>query len=206
MVKVKFCGITNIDDAEKAVNLGIDALGFVFAQSPRRITPDKARYIINKLPPFVDTVGVFVDEEIETIRGISQYCGLSLVQLHGDHTPEFCDKLMPYAIKAFRVKDSKILSSIIQYKGHVRALLLDSYESGKMGGTGKTFDWELALTVRESGIPVILAGGLNLSNIENALSTVKPWAVDISSGIEELPGKKSLKLMKDLMQKIKNTE
>jgi len=202
MVKVKICGITNHEDASEAVRLGAEALGFIFAPSPRQIVPELARDIIVDLPPFVQAVGVFVNEELSAIRDKVAYCGLDMVQLHGDEPPEFCRELMPRTLKAFRIKDTSSLSPIGAYKGLVKALLLDTYQEGLKGGTGKTFDWGLAVEAGKFGIPVILSGGLGPSNIETAISTVKPYAVDVNSTIEARPGKKDHALMRELMEKV----
>lgn len=206
MVRVKICGITNYQDASNAVKLGVDGLGFIFTPSPREITPEKAREIICAIPPFVQTVGVFVNEDPATIKKIIHFCGLDLVQLHGDEPPDLCHELMPYTIKAFRPKDEKGLSAIRLYVGRIRAILFDTYSDEKRGGTGKTFDWDLAIKGKELGVPVILSGGLTPSNIQMAISTVRPFAVDVNSGVEEHPGKKSPALMKRLMETIKGME
>lgn len=203
MVKVKFCGITNDQDASRAVRLGVDALGFIFAPSPRQIVPDEARRIIHSLPPFVQTVGVFVNEDLDTIRELMQFCGFQWVQLHGDEPPQMCRELMPHVIKAFQIKDEASLLTIKRYRGHIGSLLLDTYSKGKRGGTEKTFDWNLALKCKHYGWPIILSGGLGPSNVEKAISTVRPYAVDINSGIEDSPGQKSPILMKKLMETIK---
>jgi len=202
-VAVKICGITDYEDASIAVELGAGALGFIFADSPRQITPQKARDIIRAIPPFVKTVGVFVDEGPAAIKEIIHDCGLDLVQLHGDESPDLCCELMPYTIKALRIKDESSLRTSRIYHGKVRALLLDTYSKDKAGGTGKTFDWQLAIKIKKLGIPIILAGGLGPSNIDGAISTVRPYAVDVNSGVEERPGKKSHTLMKDLMEKVR---
>jgi phosphoribosylanthranilate isomerase len=202
-IAVKICGITNLKDATIAVDLGADALGFIFAHSPRQITPQKARDIIDTIPPLVKTVGVFVNRGQAAIEEIIHYCGLDLVQLHGDEPPIFCHAFMPCTIKALRIKDESSLHSIQTYHGNVRALLLDAYSKEKVGGTGKTFDWELALRIKKLGIPIILSGGLGPSNIVRAISSVKPYAVDVNSGVEEHPGKKSHNLIRDLMKKVK---
>lgn len=202
MVRVKICGITNLQDASMAVELGVDALGFIFAPSPRQVAPEEAHEIIRDIPPLVKTIGVFVDENPVVIRQIIRFCGLDLVQLHGDESPDVCNELMPRAIKAFRLKDKTSLSVIPAYQGRVRAILLDTYSAEKKGGTGKSFDWEIASRARQMGIPTILSGGLGLHNIEMAIGTAKPFAVDINSGIEERPGKKDPFLMKEVMEKI----
>jgi len=202
-VNVKICGITNLMDARTAVRLGADALGFIFAPSPRQISPQKARDIIRALPPFVKTVGVFVNEAPSSIRKVINDCGLDLVQLHGHESPALCDELMPYTIKALHVKDESSLQTGQAYHGKVRALLLDNYSKEKAGGTGKTFDWELALRIKKQKTPIILSGGLTPANIVAAIQTVRPCAVDVNSGVEERPGQKSATLIRDLMKKVR---
>jgi phosphoribosylanthranilate isomerase len=202
-VAVKICGITDYGDASMAVELGADALGFIFAHSPRQVTPQKARDIISAIPPFAKTVGIFVNQDPIEINKIVRYCGLDLVQLHGDESPDFCNELMPYTIKALRIKNETSLRTAQAYRGKVRALLLDTYSKDKAGGTGEAFDWQLAIKIKKLGIPIILAGGLGPSNIDGAISTVRPYAVDVNSGVEKRPGKKSHALIKDLMEKVK---
>ena len=182
-----------------AVDRGANALGFIFAPSPRKIAPQKVRKIVQSIPPFVKTVGVFFNETLATIREVMQYCGLDLVQLHGDESPAFCDELMPYTIKSLRVKGESCLQTSRAYRGKVRALLLDTYSEEKVGGTGKTFDWNLAIKIKKTEIPIILAGGLGPTNVNLAIQTVNPYAVDVNSGIEEYPGKKDPVLMKAVM-------
>jgi phosphoribosylanthranilate isomerase len=201
-VKVKICGITNLEDASIAVELGANALGFIFAPSPRQITPQKARAIIRAIPPFVKTVGVFVNEAPAAIREVMQHCGLDLVQLHGDESPALCQELMPCTIKALRIEDESSLHTSQSYHGKVRALLLDTYSKEKAGGTGKTFDWNLAIKIKKMGIPIILSGGLGPSNIDLAIHTARPYAVDVNSAVEKYPGKKSHILIKALMAEL----
>jgi phosphoribosylanthranilate isomerase len=204
MLKVKICGITNFDDAAMAAGLGANALGFIFASvSPRNIEPATAKEIIKRLPPFIKTVGVFVNEEIDKIRCIATSCGLDAIQLHGDETPEICEALMPRTIKAIRVKDDFDTSHLLSYRGKVRAFLLDTYSEKAVGGTGKTFNWDKAIEINSIGIPVILAGGLTPSNIAEAIKKVKPYGVDVNSGIEKSPGIKDHELMKELFEKLK---
>jgi phosphoribosylanthranilate isomerase len=204
MIRVKICGITNMEDALLAAEMGADALGFIFAESPRRITPKKARIIIRSLPPMVKTVGVFVNEEPARIKEIKSECGLDLIQLHGDESPAICRDLMPHSIKAYRIQNETSIKNIKRYKGVVRAILLDTYQKRKAGGTGRTFDWSLAIKAKGAGIPIILSGGLGLENIQEAIRSVDPYAVDINSGIEKRPGKKDPVLLKQLMEKIKD--
>jgi len=206
MVKVKICGITNYGDALFAAESGADALGFIFAPSPRRIEPVAAREIIRRLPPFVKTVAVFVDETPEKIKEIIAYCGTDLVQLHGKEPPEFCEQLMPGVIKAIAVKDGAVLMDIKGYSGRAGCILLDTYSEKTAGGTGKVFNWELAVKIKAMGMPVMLAGGLRPSNIIEAIATVKPYAVDVNSGVEERPGKKSHELIKELFEKIEEAQ
>ena len=149
------------------------------------------------------TVGVFVDERPETIREITLFCGIDLVQLHGDESPDVCEGLMPRTIKGFRIRDRSDMESVTPYKGKIRAILLDTYERGKRGGTGETFDWDLVVKEKEAGVPIILAGGLTPANIVDAISTVTPYGVDVNSGIEERPGEKDHILMKELMGNIR---
>ena len=203
-IKIKICGITNFQDASLAVSLGADALGFIFASSPRNISPEKARDIIRNIPPFVKSVGVFVDEDSQVIKETVEQCGIDLIQLHGDESPEQCHEFMPRTIKAIKMRDASVLQSVKSYYGHVRALLLDTYSMERAGGTGKSFDWNLAIEAKGTTIPIILAGGLGPSNIGNAVSSVRPYAVDVNSGIEESPGQKSPALMKELFEKMKN--
>ncbi len=204
MVRVKVCGITNIEDASKAVELGADALGFIFAPSPRRIRPEVARAIIAALPPFVISVGVFVDEEPAIIDEIARFCGLGLVQLHGDESPTVCAELMPRTVKAFRIKDDHALGRVKPYLGHVKALLFDTYSEKMRGGTGRTFDWSVAVAGKKLRVPLILSGGLSPSNIAEAITIVRPYAVDVSSGIEERPGKKDHRLMRALLEAVRD--
>ncbi len=205
MVKVKICGITNMNDANMAVDSGADALGFIFASSPRSTSPETARDIIQALPPFVKSVGVFVDEDPAVIEELIDTCGLDLVQLHGSESPEVCEKFMPRTIKALRIRDDFNPQTLTIYKGKIKALLLDTYSEKMAGGTGLNFDWDLALRAKRVGIPIILAGGLDPSNIERAVSTVMPYAVDVNSGIEESPGIKSPDLVKELFERIRRT-
>ena len=171
-VAVKICGITNQEDASLAVELGADALGFIFADSPRQITPQKARHIIRTVPSLVKKIGVFVDEVPTAIKKIIGYCGLDLVQLHGKETPNLCQELMPHTIKAFRINNEASLQAIQKYQGKVKALLLDTYSRNKAGGTGNTFDWRIAVNIKNLGIPIILAGGLSPAKIGDRVTTL----------------------------------
>jgi len=201
MVKVKICGITNLEDALAAVDYGADALGFVFYKgSPRYISPSDAREIIMQLPPFITTVGVFVDEPTEEIERIMRHASLDIAQLHGHEPPEAC-VLTRRVIKAIRVKELSDLEPLKRYR--VSAFLLDTYTPESLGGTGQIFNWDIAVAAKQFG-KVILAGGLNPENIEKAIRWVRPYAVDVSSGIEEDKGKKDLRRMRLFIERAKS--
>ena len=193
-MRVKICGITNNEDAQAAVEYGADALGFVFAKSPRQITKEQARDIIKNLPPFVSPVGVFVDEKADMIKEICDFGGIHTVQLHGNEQPSYLKELEGYKlIKAFRVQEEDDLKPLANYKPH--AFLLDSYVKGSPGGTGVPFKWEIARQAHKYGA-IILSGGLTPENVREAIRVVKPYAVDVSSGVESSPGKKDTLLVK----------
>ena len=190
MVRIKICGITNLEDALSAADLGAHALGFIFyRKSPRAITPERARQIIGQLPPLVLTVGVFVDEEASVVRELAETIGLDWLQLHGRESPEYCRSLGRRVIKGFRIQDQSSLAVMPNYRDAVQAFLLDAYRPGTPGGTGETFDWELARRARDYG-PIILAGGLIAANVTQAITIAQPAAVDVASGVEKEPGKK----------------
>ncbi|MCF6155311.1 MAG: phosphoribosylanthranilate isomerase [Candidatus Brocadia sp.] len=200
-MRVKICGITNSEDALAAIEFGADALGFVFAKSPRQVTKEQARDIIEKLPPFVSPVGVFVDEKIDKIKGVCNFCNIHTVQLHGNEDPLYLNDLKGYKIiKAFRIREEDDLKLLANYKPH--AFLLDSYVKGFMGGTGVPFKWEIAGQAHKYGT-IILSGGLTHENVREAIHMVKPYAVDVSSGVESSPGKKDKLLMKRFIMNVK---
>jgi len=180
---IKICGLKEIEHAVKAAELGADFLGFVFAESPRRITPEQALAIIRELPPAVRKVGVFVDQTPRQINDIVSFCGLDLVQLHGRETPEDCRQISCPVIKGFRVRDIDFLPEMRTYMDSVEMFLLDAYVPGLPGGTGKTFDWSLARKAAELG-KIILAGGLTPGNVRMAVTAAQPYGVDVSSGVE----------------------
>jgi len=190
MVHVKICGITNLDDALLAAELGAQALGFIFyPKSPRAITPAAARQIIAQLPPLVLSVGVFVNEPAAVVMEVAEMVRLDWVQLHGEEPPEYCRFLSRNVLKAIPVQDRSSLDRMKQYRGCVRAFLLDTHKSGQKGGTGESFDWLLARQAKEYG-SLVLAGGLNAENVAVAIQEVSPLAVDVASGVEAAPGKK----------------
>jgi len=200
-MRVKICGMTNKEDAVNAVSLGADAIGFIFYKdSPRYVTPEVVEDISLFLPPFVFLVGVFVNHSKEEIEEIVQRCKLDLIQLHGNEDPSFCLSMPRRVIKAFKVEDLTDLDSISMYQGVVSAIMLDTKAQDIEGGTGKTFDWGLALKAKEYDIPLILAGGINADNIKKAAKLVNPYAVDLSSGVESEPGKKDYHKMEEIIK------
>ncbi len=190
MIRIKICGITNLEDALLAAELGAHALGFIFhPQSPRYVAPDAAQSIIAQLPPFVLTVGVFVDAAAAAVKDMAARVGLDWLQLHGNEPPEYCRRLGRRVIKGFRIKDEASLAELAPYQGAVQALLLDTYKKGQIGGTGETFNWDLAREAKKYG-PIILAGGLTPENVAQAIAVAQPQAVDVASGVEAALGKK----------------
>ncbi len=186
MIKIKICGITNLDDALAAAESGADALGFNFyKKSPRYIDPERAAEIIAQLPPFVMPVGIFVNEREERIREVQKITCMQAIQLHGDESPEFCQRFGNRVIKAFQVKDKESIKHMAHFR--VGALLLDSYKDGMRGGTGTTFDWHLAVVAKTFG-KVILAGGLTPENVAEAVKLVQPYGVDVAGGVEREKG------------------
>ncbi len=201
--RVKICGITELEYARAAVDAGVDALGFIFvSRSPRNIEPQKAREIISQLPPFVDAVCVFVNEEIQTVSEIVQFCGADYAQLHGSESPEFCQQLTCKVIKSLQVRNDMTADILAPYGGIVHGFLLDTFHKDVAGGTGETFDWQLVEKVNPPG-PFILAGGLGPENISEAISQVHPFAVDVNSGVESAPGIKDADKILRLMEEIK---
>ena len=189
-VRIKICGITNPEDGLAAVDAGADALGFMlYEASPRHVSPEVAANMVRQLPPFTAKVGVFVNPTEETVRKMISECGLDTLQFHGDETPEFCRRFSPLKVyKAFRIQGLESLQSLPLYQ--TDAWLLDSFVMGKPGGSGATFNWDLAVEAKKLGHPIILAGGLTPQNVADAVRKVRPYAVDVSSGVEMVPGKK----------------
>ncbi len=198
MTRVKICGLTNLADALAAVEAGADALGFVLAKSPRRVTPVQVREIVEKLPPLVSTVGVFVDTPLEEVAAIKAGCGLDWVQLHGSHGQEQLAELGPRVIKVLAVGGQA--PDPHDYPG--ARLLLDTAVAGRSGGTGQTFDWSLAVELARRR-PIILAGGLNAGNVAQAVTIVKPFAVDVCSGVEKEPGRKDHEQIRSFVARAK---
>ena len=202
IVKVKICGITNYEDAAAALDMGADLLGFNFyAKSPRFVTPDKARQIINKLPGFVDIAGVFVNESIEQINETKNLCQLDWIQLHGDESPEFCKQFLSINVKvmkAIRVKEQSDIQQAEHY--FTDAILLDAFDPEKYGGTGLSFDWNIIGHINKR---IFLAGGINPDNAADAVE-LGVYGIDICSGIEAEPGKKDHEKVKKLFENIRH--
>ena len=190
LTRIKICGLTSLADAREAVEAGADALGFVFhPPSPRAVRPEVVREITRQLPPFVARVGVFVDTDADRAEEIARIAGLDTLQFHGKESPEYCGRFERYrVVKAFRMDGPGALARLEEYKRF--AWLLDSYVPGVLGGTGQTFNWDLACEAVRMGGQVILAGGLVPENAARAVAAVRPYAVDVSSGVEIAPGRK----------------
>ena len=187
--KVKICGITNVADGLAAAEAGADMIGLMFYEkSPRHVTMPTAVAIARAIPPFVLKVGVFVNAPEELILRAIGECGLGMVQFHGEETPEFCTQFGLMSMKAFRVRDADSLHALPHYR--TDAFLLDAYSATGLGGTGETFNWDLAIEAKKFGKPIFLAGGLTPDNVADAVRKVQPFAVDVSSGVESSPGKK----------------
>lgn len=187
-VRVKICGITSVEDALLAVDAGADAIGFIFAPSPRQVSPETAAEISRRLPPFVTRVGVVVDQDAAAIL---EQCSLDAVQFHGSESPDEMRRVRgARRIRAVRVKTEADLAGLEEYAPVADAFLLDTFVEGTPGGTGHSFDWSVAASERARSRPLILAGGLTPENVAEAVRRVMPYAVDVSSGVEREPGKK----------------
>jgi phosphoribosylanthranilate isomerase len=208
MIKVKICGVTNLDDALLVTNLGAEYIGFNLAKdSARKVSVANAKEIVSKLPPFISPVGVFVDEELQDAAKAAKKCAFKFIQLHGSESPEYCKQLfeltaMP-VIKAFRIRDEASILQIPAYKEAVKYVLLDAFVPGESGGTGESFNWDLALKALDYGIPVFLAGGLTPENVEDAVEKVRPFAVDVASGVERLTRRKDFDKMKAFIRSVR---
>jgi phosphoribosylanthranilate isomerase len=202
---IKICGITRIEDAEAAIACGANALGFVFwPKSPRFVDPFRARAIVSALPPFVTTVGVFVNQPAEHVNGVASLVGLGAVQLHGDERPEFAAQMRRAVIKAIALSGSAgaelARPTLEEWSGRV-TILLDAHDPQQRGGTGQTIDWRLAAGVAGSR-RVLLAGGLTPGNVAEAVRHVRPFGIDVSSGVESSPGVKDHGKLRDLFHAI----
>jgi phosphoribosylanthranilate isomerase len=202
VVRSKICGITRIEDALSAAEAGADAIGLVFyAKSPRAVSVQQARTIIAALPPFVTTVGLFVDASRQELEEILAAVPLDLLQFHGDESPAFCEALQRPYIKALRVKPGDDLAAQVAAYGQASGVLLDTYVPGIPGGTGEAFDW--SLVPQGLNKPIILAGGLVAENVAAAIRQVRPYAVDVSGGVEAGKGIKDAEKIRAFMRAVK---
>jgi phosphoribosylanthranilate isomerase len=204
-IKVKVCGITNGEDALAAVESGADALGFIFYEkSPRYVVPAIAGQIIAELPPLVMSVGVFVNEGLATVRSIMDTCRLGMAQLHGDENASYCHELSRPVIKALRLKNRESLLALAEYQGRggVRGFVLDTFSELAYGGTGQVTDWTLAAEVAKT-TPILLAGGLTPDNVTEAIRVVRPYGVDVTSGVESAPGKKDRAKLRAFLEAVR---
>ncbi|MBI3252018.1 MAG: phosphoribosylanthranilate isomerase [Candidatus Omnitrophica bacterium] len=202
MVRVKICGITNLEDAQTALDAGADAIGFVFAPSARRVTPREAGRIARAVGPWISTVGVFVDEKIETLRKIAEACRLSAVQLHGNENKDYLKAPASFKIiKAFRVADRRDFKGVANFPAD--AFLFDTKIKDRRGGTGVRFDWKL-LKGKKWARPAVISGGLTPENVGTVVRLLAPYGVDVSSGVEGSPGKKDGRLVRAFIKNAKN--
>lgn len=205
MTLIKICGITNIEDAVECVRLGANMLGFVFADSPRRVDASTVKHINRIIGGDAKTVGVFT-EEGDDVLSVMRECELTYAQLHGGQSEDFARRIgAPAAIRVCRVQDE---SSILGLATQAEAVfyLLDTYKKGVAGGTGETFDWDLAVGAKELGKPIFLSGGLCPENVEEAIRTVQPFAVDVSSGVEASPGRKDPARVKEFIDNVRKAD
>jgi phosphoribosylanthranilate isomerase len=203
-VRIKICGLTRNQDVQIAVAEGADALGFVlYAPSPRAVTAEQAVLLIKHAPAFVTTVALFVNESAEEIFRVLNICSFDLLQFHGDESPEFCRQFNRPYMKAIRVRSAEDIHRAVQQYPDAKALLLDAYVENLPGGTGQAFDWRL---IPDLSIPWVLAGGLNAKNVADAVNQVKPFAVDVSGGVEASKGIKDRQKIKDFISEVRNVE
>ncbi|MGA2330936.1 MAG: phosphoribosylanthranilate isomerase [Syntrophales bacterium] len=204
-MEIKICGITNMEDAVMAFAYGADALGFIFYEkSPRYVSPETVMRVIRNLPDDISKVGVFVNHDIHAVREIYDFCGLDLIQLHGDESPAYCREFpQSILIKAISPRSVEDLGIVKQYG--VKAIMIDARESGLYGGTGNKSNWELAAKLKEMH-PLVLSGGLNPGNILSAIRTVSPHAVDVNSGVELSPGEKDPKKVQSIIETVRTAE
>lgn len=207
VVRIKICGITRASDALEAARAGANALGFMFYQpSSRHVTIERAADIIDILPPFIARVGVFVNPEPDLVEAVIEQTGIDTLQFHGEETPEFCARFELPVIKAFRLKDGGSLNELEGYRQGCAAWLLDSYIPGRHGGTGRRFNWDLAVEASRWNKPIILAGGLNPANVAAAVTKVRPFGLDVSSGVESSPGKKDEQAMAEFIRNARTAD
>ncbi|MBE0477086.1 MAG: phosphoribosylanthranilate isomerase [Coriobacteriia bacterium] len=204
--RVKICGLTDPADAAAAVRAGADAVGVVLADGPRRLTLDAAERVLAEVPPMVARVGVFVDAPEALVAEAVRRLGLTAVQFHGAEPPEACASCVAPVIKAFRVREGFSAHGIDPYRRSAAAVLLDTFVEGVAGGTGRTFPWERFRDSLPEGLPVIVAGGLDPVNVGSAVRALRPYAVDVSSGVEELPGAKDHVKVEAFVAAVRNAD
>jgi phosphoribosylanthranilate isomerase len=203
MIAVKICGITSLKDAEMAVNYSVSAIGMIFCpDSPRYVDPAEVEQWIERIPDSVKKVGVFVNEQIDTINNITRQLKLEFIQLHGDESPEFCNGIIRPVIKVFRVGDD--FDAIVLNEYDVHGFLFDTYKKGNPGGTGTRFNWDLIANLKTE-TPIILSGGLTPENVLNGIEAVNPAAVDVNSGVESVPGVKDEEKIKELFSVLEHS-
>ena len=203
MIAVKICGITSLKDAEMAVNYSVSAIGMIFCpDSPRYVDPAEVEQWIERIPDSVKKVGVFVNEQIDTINNITRQLKLEFIQLHGDESPEFCNGIIRPVIKVFRVGDD--FDAIVLNEYDVHGFLFDTYKKGNPGGTGTCFNWDLIANLKTE-TPIILSGGLTPENVLNGIEAVNPAAVDVNSGVESVPGVKDEEKIKELFSVLEHS-
>ncbi len=213
--RIKICGLRDPAQSAEIVRMGADAIGLVFADSPRQVSPKQAQAVTDALPPLTTTIGVFVDNDAETVNRIAARANLTLVQLHGAEKPEIVEDLFVPCIKAFRIRDDRWIDEVrswmdgVQSTQQVKAVLLDAYVPGVAGGTGERFNWQWVAQARAAGKlddlpPLVLSGGLDAENIAESVRIVQPWMVDVSSGVESSPGVKDLKKVEDFIRAARN--
>ncbi|RBP22205.1 phosphoribosylanthranilate isomerase [Marinobacter pelagius] len=199
--RVKICGLTRPEDVSAAISCGADALGFVFYEpSPRSVSPGHAAALIRDIPPFVQAVGLFVNPEPEFVEQVLSAVPLDLLQFHGDETPEFCRSFGRRWIKAIRVREEGQIETAFQDFRDAAGLLVDAWDPDKYGGTGQSFNWQLIPESRP--MPLVLAGGLSSDNVSRAVTQVKPWAVDVSGGVERSKGIKDIQKISDFIKEV----
>jgi phosphoribosylanthranilate isomerase len=205
--RVKICGITSVDDALIAANAGADAIGLVFYEpSPRYVSLEKASAIATAVGPFVTTVGLFVNADVATVYRVLEAVPLQLLQFHGDETAAFCEQFQRPYIKAIRMKPGLDIDLAIQSYPSAIGVLLDAYQKGVPGGTGETFDWDRVPSTSESdALPIVLAGGLTPVNVGTAVKVTQPYGVDVSGGVEQIPGKKDQQKVIEFIKNVKTT-
>ena len=201
--RIKICGITSVEDGVAVAEAGADMIGLMFYErSPRHISFATATEIARALSPFIVKVGVFVNPDEDTVMRAINDCGVTLLQFHGEETPGFCAQFGVMSMKAFRIKDAASLEALPNYP--TDAWLLDAYSPDAHGGTGAKFNWELAIEAKHLGRPIFLAGGLTPENVGDAVQTVQPFGVDVSSGVESAPGKKNHAKVRAFIQAVRS--